>query len=167
MTKMQNRRPGLYKSDPDEIPPYKKALIRYKDVAKQSYINSVKAGNDLEWDYWSATIEYGSRAKFDNLWDFFANLPSLQKDFQDESVTQEWYWKKINPIPLSNEFYYRPEILRILRAKAGPDSMIEEGWMLKYESGQIDTETTWSDTSHLIATNSFFTYFQIYMHIIH
>jgi hypothetical protein len=50
----------------------------------------VKSGNDLRWDYWKATIEFGRRAKFDSILDFFVNLPSLQDNFADESVTEEW-----------------------------------------------------------------------------
>jgi hypothetical protein len=42
-----------------------------------------------------------------------------------------------------------------------------EGWLVKYVTGRIDPETTWSDSSYLITTNSFFAYIQLYTEQIH
>ena len=167
MTENSKSKPGFRKSPPDEIPAYREALTQYQEKAKQSNIETIKGGNNLEWDNWKATIEYGHRICFEHIWDFFVNLPSLHHVFSDESLTDEWYWNKLESVPLSSKFYYRPEILRLLRANAGTDSLIEEGWLLKHVAGRIDTETTWTDTSYLIATNSFYAYIQLYTEQIH
>ena len=167
MTENDKRRPGIHKTPPEEIPPYQAAMAQYQNPAKQALIKTVKGGDDLEWDPWHATIEYGRRTKFDTIQDFFVNLPSMQNDFVDESVTEEWYWNEIEPIILATKFYYRPELLRLLRSNAGPDAMIGEGWLVKYVTGRIDTETTWADTTYLIATNGYFAYIQLYMVILH
>ena len=55
----------------------------------------------------------------------------------------------------------------MLRLSAGPDAMISDGWLVKYVTGRIDTETTCSDSSYLIATRSYFAYIQLYEETIH
>jgi hypothetical protein len=158
---------GLHPAPPEAVPPFRAAVAQYHDPAKQALIGTVQDGNDLEWDNWQVTIEYGRRSSFDGILDFFANLPSLQGDLADEAVTGQWYWNELEPETLTGAFTYRPEIARLLRWKAGADALITEGWLVKYESGRIDAETTWSDTSYLIGTNGYFAYIQLYMKIIH
>ncbi len=167
MSENEERKPGFYRASPEEIPPYQVAIAQYQDPAKQSLIGNVKSGNDLQWDHWKATIEYSRRDNFDGILDFFVNLPSLQDDFADELVTGEWYWREIEPATLDSEFYYRPELMQLLRSNAGSDAMITAGWLVKSDAGRIDTETTWSDNSYLIGTNGYFAYIQLYRWIIH
>lgn len=167
MTKDDKRRPGLHKAPSEAIPPYKAAIAQYQDQAKQALIKTVKGGNDGKWDNWKATIEYSRRARFDNILDFFVNLPSLQGKYADKSVTEAWYWNEVEPVTLATKFYYRSELLGLLRANAGTEAMIEEGWLLKYVTGQIDAETTWADTSYLFATSGYFAYIQLYTEIDH
>ncbi len=160
MTENDNHQPGA-------IPPYREAITQYQYPAKQSLVNTVQGGSDFEYDAWQATIEYGRQSDFANILDFFVNLPSLQDIFADGSKTEGWRWEAVEPETLKNKFYYRPELLRLLRSKGVTDPLIIEGWLLKYDAGRIDTETTWSDTSYLLATNNHFLYIQLYMEIIH
>jgi hypothetical protein len=167
MTENDKRKPGFYKASPEAIPPYQAAIAQYQNPAKHALIGMIKGGNDIEWDYWKATIEQGRRSEFDTILDFFVNVPSLQDQFADEAVTKAWYWNEIEPTTLSSQFYYRPELLRMLRSSAGADAMISDGWLVKYVTGRIDAETTWADTSYLIGTKDYFAYIHLYLVIIH
>jgi hypothetical protein len=167
MTDHDERKPGFYPAPPEAIPPYRTAIGRYQDPAKQTLIKDVEGGDDLEWDRWKATIEYGRRVDFEGILDFFVNLPSLQETFGDESATEQWYWHELDRVTLDTKFYYRPELVRLLRANAGADALIMEGWLVKYVDDRIDTETTWSDASYLFATNRYFAYIQLYNETIH
>jgi len=155
------------KNKPEEIPPFRVALSKFQDPARQSLIQTVQDSSDFEYDRWKVTIEFGRQSNFANILDFFVNLPSLQDKFANKAETEKWTWEAFKPGTLSEKFYYRPELTRMLRSKGVTDTLITEGWLLKHDSGRIDTETTWSDTSHLLATNNHFLYIQLYMEIIH
>jgi len=167
MTENDNRKPGLHRAPPDSIPPFLDAAARFQDPARQVSVQTMKKGSDNEWDTWKASIEHGRRSKFENILDFFVNLPSLQDALGDSAVTAEWYWNAIEPELLASRFYYRPEIVRLLKIHAGSDATITEGWLVRYESGRIDTETTWSDASYLVGTDGYFAYIQLYTEQIH
>jgi hypothetical protein len=64
-------------------------------------------------------------------------------------------------VTLDTKFNYRPELLRLLRSTAVTDTLIDEDWLVKYVTGRIDGETTWADTSYLIATNRYYVYIQL------
>lgn len=159
--------PGSRKAGPDDIPPFRTVLNRYQDPARQAQIGTVTGGSELEWDRWRATIEYGRFTTFEHLLDFFVNIPSLRDKFPVEAMTNAWYWDKIPAVTLATKFSFRPELVQLLRANAGPAAMITEGWLLKHDTGRVDGETTWADTSYLIATSDYFAYIQLYMETVH
>jgi hypothetical protein len=142
MSDDDKRGPGFHKAPPGAIPPYQAARGQFRDPARQAQIEMVTGGNDLEWDRWRATIEYGRGDGFANLLDFFVNPPSLQEKFADPTVTNGWYWREVERVTLARHFGHRPELLPLLRSHAGPDALIQAGWLVNYVTGRIDTETT-------------------------
>ncbi len=78
MSEFDKRRPGFYRALPQAIPQFQPAIAQFQDAARQSLIDTVQDGDDLQWDRWNATIEYGSTADFDSILGFFVNLPSLR-----------------------------------------------------------------------------------------
>jgi hypothetical protein len=162
MKESKENKYGLHRADKKDIPPYKKAMIQYRDKDKQRHIKTLNARNDSKWDSWNFKIEYSARNKFDHILDFFVNLPSLDEELNNEKTTREWYWNPLEPKSLSRQFYYRPEVVGKLRENAGTDALFNEGWMVKYTDGRIDGETTWSDASYLFSANSYYAYIQLY-----
>jgi hypothetical protein len=149
------------------IPPFQEAIIKYRNPARQTHIEQVKDGEEIEYDPWSVTIDYGRRDNFVNILDFFVNLPSMQNTVAYPSVTSRWAWEVVELETVEKKFDFRPEILRLLHSKSVTDTLIEEGWLLKDYSGPLDSDTTSRDTSYLIGTKKYFMYIQIYMEIIH
>lgn len=147
-----------------EFPSYQ-TLAEHKDAEKQVLVKTLMGGSDFPLDFWNATIEYSSQENFNSVLDFLANLPSLQKEFGNEETAENWTWSDIEPTTLENKFTHRPELIRMLRAKGMTDALISEGWLIKSASGQVDGETSWSDTSHLLITDQHYVFIQLY-HVI-
>jgi hypothetical protein len=152
---------------PEEIPPFQEATAKYQDPAKQALIQTLERSNELQWDRWRMTVEYAPQRHFAGILDFFANVPSLQGKLEDELITAEWHWKKLEALRLSQQFVYRPEVAALLRGKAGIGDRLTAGWLLQAEDGRIDGETTSSDNSYLLATPGHFAYLRLYIETIH
>ena len=157
---------GIYRASPEKIAPFEAAINQYQDPARLALIKQVEGSSENEWDIWKASIEYGCRSNFEGILDFFVNLSYLQNKFTKKSVTEKWYWSEIEPVTLDSKFYYRPEIIQMLRYNAGSDAMINHGWLVTHVSGQIDAETIWSNDSYLVGTKGYFAYIQLYMETI-
>lgn len=159
---MYNETNNQNKFDGKSSDTLRQALLEYRSGAKQKLIKSIRAKNDSEYNTYRFMIEYGPRTKFENLLDFFVNLPSIQKELNDEKLMIDWKWNRVEPNSFSKEFYYRPEVVAKLRENAGTDALFNEGWRVKYADGRIDGETTWSEASYLLVTNSYYAFIDLY-----
>lgn len=167
MSDNERRKPGLYRASPESIPAFEEAIARHHNPSKQALIQTWSGSDNNEWDPWKITFEHGRRSQFDGILDFFVNVPSLKSVLTDASITDQWLWNAMEERLLAEHFPTSSELVRMLRLRAGADALITEGWLLRHQTGHVDSITTWAETSYLLGTEGYFAYIQLYRQQIH
>ena len=146
---------------------YREAVARYRDPAKRARIQTAEDRNDAEFGAWRCALEIAPQSAFENIIDFFVNLPSVADKPDDHPTSKAWKRTWVEATTLQDEFSTSSYVLRLMRELGITDSLLERGWWLRNDSGRIDTETTWSDCSFLVSTERHFAYIQLYQVVDH
>lgn len=124
----------------------------------------VRTASEDGYGAYEVSMRAGYADEYRSLFDFFVNLPGIDKLRGQPSFV----WEMMKPNLTIGQFLeFRSSEMQTLLQLAGAQEQIRVGYIVFEDRGQLDEITTWSRTHYLMATERSFVYIEYYATVIH
>lgn len=140
------------------------AFEKFYDPAIKRQMRRRAASEDGYGAYELSMIA-GYADEFKGLFDFFVNLPGVDKTHRGKS---SFVWETLKSDLTIDEFLENrsAEMMTLLDLAKGPERILA-GYVVFSDRGQLDEITTWSRTHWILATERSFVSIEYYATVIH